>query len=318
MNNSDIIKALAKGHNPITGELIPDDSVLSDPIIIRALFSASEAMNSNNKTSESRPTSSQRDHKVDKNIQAGYPKNHGLPWNSRQKAELINKFKNGSSVNELTLFYERTRGAINGVLFSEGLIDKDDLPKALSMEERISQNIELGRPKNYGIHWNENDLNELIKSFKNGSTIKDLSTRFERTEGGIETALADAGLKSEVLYQKRKIKNTSQNLPINHGRPWTKILKEELFDKFSSGTPIPELALQFERTQGSIAATLFDGGLISEEEYESIYGRKRVINEKNDSNIYSKPQIENQTRTDNRVNSEYQEVNEDPNFPFKL
>ena len=318
MNNSDIIKALAKGHNPITGELILDDSALSDPIIIRALFAASEAMNSNNKSSESRFTSSQRNSKVEQNMNEGRPKNHGLPWASAQKAELINKFNNGASIDELTLFYERTRGSINGVLFNEGLIDKDALPKALSVEEKIAKNIELGRPKNYGIYWNENDLDELIKSFKNGSTIEELSNRFDRTEGGIETALADAGLKSEVLYQKRKIKNTSQNLPVNHGRPWTKILKEELFDKYSSGTPIPKLALHFERTEGSIAASLFDVGLISEEQYESMSGRKRVLNIKNDSDSYSKSQTDEQISSDNSVNSEYQETNEDPNFPFKL
>jgi len=318
LNNSDIIKALAKGHNPITGELISDDSVLSDPIIIRALFAASEAMNSNNKTSEPRFASSQKISKEEQNIQEGRPKNHGLPWSSEQKNELINKFKNGSSVEELTLFFERTRGSINGVLFNEGLIDKDDLPKALSVEEKIARNIKLGKPKNYGIHWNKNELDELIKSFKNGSTIEELSNQFDRTQSGIETALADAGLKSEVLDQKRKIKNTTQNLPSNHGRPWTKILKEELFDKYSSGTPIPEIALQFGRTQGSIVATLFDGGLISEEQYESISGRKRVLKSNNDSHSYRKSQIDAQVSLENNASSEYQEVNEDPNFPFKL
>ena len=317
MNNLDIIKSLAKGNNPITGELISDDNILSDPVIIRALFAASEAMSPGNQIPSSNLISEKMS-KEEQNIQEGRPKNHGLPWASELKEELINNFKNGSSIEELTSYFERTTGSINGVLFKEGLIDQDELPKALSIEEKIAKNIELGRPQNAGIPWDKNDINELINSFKNGSSIEQLSKLFNRTDRGIENALADAGLKSEVQYQKRKLKNADSNLPLNHGSKWTELLKEELFDKYSAGITIPELALQFERTQGSIAGTLHDAGMISEEQFESVVGRAKPSNFNKDYHNSTKPNMYNKTSSENNNKSENQEADLDPNFPFKL
>ena len=98
MNNSDIIKALAKGINPITGELISNDDLLSDPTIIRALYSAVESMKSGNiDHSSSNNLTSTSTSREDNNIKKGLPKNHRKPWDLNSIDELVYKFKNGST-----------------------------------------------------------------------------------------------------------------------------------------------------------------------------------------------------------------------------
>ena len=96
MNNSDIIKALAKGVNPITGKLISNDDLLSDPAIIRALYSAVESMKSGNiDHSSSNNLTSTSTTREDNNIKKGLPKNHRKTWDSNSIDELVYKFKNG-------------------------------------------------------------------------------------------------------------------------------------------------------------------------------------------------------------------------------
>ena len=318
MNNSDIIKALAKGVNPITGELISNDDLLSDPTIIRALYSAVESMKSGNiDHSSSNNLTSTSTTREDNNIKKGLPKNHRKPWDSNSIDELVYKFKNGSTASELAEYFERTLFSINGVLLKEGLIDQDDLPAPPSPEKKREINIKLGRPLNHGIPWDPQSLDELINKYKNGSTIAELSKYYDRSVGSIRSTLS----KNIVLSESQDIKNRYSNLPRNHGKPWSGSLKEELFDKFRSGSSIPELAKYFERTEGSIGSTLFDKGLINTEQYEDSYsyvGQKKstsIQNNKDTVNVTSKT-----SNQENKIKADISESNDqyDPDFPFKI
>jgi Mor family transcriptional regulator len=316
MNNSDIIKALAKGVNPITGELISNDDLLSDPTIIRALYSAVEAMKSGNiehKSSNNLTLKSAT--REDNNIKKQLPKNYGKAWDPSSKDELVNKFNNGSTASELAKYYERTLSSINGILFKEGLIEQDEFTAPPTTKQKQELNIKLGNPLNHGVPWDPQSLNELINKFKNGSTVAELSKYYDRSAGSIRSTLS----KNDVSGELRDIKNKNSNLPKNYGKPWSGILKEELFDKFRSGSSIPVLAKYFERTEGSIGGTLFDKGLINKDQFDSIYrdqtqsNTKKIMTEstKNTSNsdeISSTP--------NNEVS--YQDTGDDPNFPFKL
>ena len=316
MNNSDIIKALAKGFNPITGELISNDDLLSDPTIIRALYSAVEAMKSGNiehKSSNNLTLKSAT--REDNNIKKQLPKNYGKAWDPSSKDELVNKFNNGSTASELAKYYERTLSSINGILFKEGLIEQDEFTAPPTTKQKQELNIKLGNPLNHGVPWDSQSLDELINKFKNGSTVAELSKYYDRSAGSIRSTLS----KNDVSGELRDIKNKNSNLPKNYGKPWSGLLKEELFDKFRSGSSIPVLAKSFERTEGSIGGTLLDNGLINKDQFDSIYRDQTQSNTKKIMTESTK-NTSNSDEVSSTPNNEvsYQDTDNDPNFPFKL
>ena len=316
MNNSDIIKALAKGFNPITGELISNDDLLSDPTIIRALYSAVEAMKSGNiDHSSANNLTLQSTTREDNNIKKELPKNYGKAWDPSSKDELVNKFNNGSTASELAKYYERTLSSINGILFKEGLIEQDEFTAPPTTKQKQEFNIKLGNPLNHGVPWDSQSLDELINKFKNGSTVAELSKYYDRSAGSIRSTLS----KNDVSGELRDIKNKNSNLPKNYGKPWSGLLKEELFDKFRSGSSIPVLAKYFERTEGSIGGTLLDNGLINKDQFDSIYRDQTQSNTKKIMTESTK-NTSNSDEVSSTPNNEvsYQDTDNDPNFPFKL
>jgi hypothetical protein len=105
MKNKEIISKLASGINPLNGKSLPNDGLYNDPIIIRALLSAAQAMQKHQ----------------------GKPKNSGMPWTQDIKDELSEKYKNGSTVEELSISFERTEGAMKAELVRQGLMDESKL-----------------------------------------------------------------------------------------------------------------------------------------------------------------------------------------------
>ncbi len=63
-----------------------------------------------------------------------------------------------------------------------------------SIEEKQSQNLSEGNPKNAGIAWTEELKQEVRKLFECGKSITELAEYFERTEGGIRSELVHQGL----------------------------------------------------------------------------------------------------------------------------
>lgn len=116
-----ILKALADGIYPTTGEVLPKESPYNDPSVIRALFTV---LGSIRTVKKSKQTDEQ---KQQGNIDDGKPKNAGLPWTKELKAELASKYHDGSSYSELAIYFERTRGAIISELTKQGLIVSSDV-----------------------------------------------------------------------------------------------------------------------------------------------------------------------------------------------
>lgn len=106
MSNEEIIELLAQGVNPITGEILPGDSVINSLEISRALFEARDALK-NYKT------------KVKKDL----PANAGQSWSNEDDQMLINDYEIGMTIVELSKKYQRTRGAITSRLKKLKLID---------------------------------------------------------------------------------------------------------------------------------------------------------------------------------------------------
>lgn len=114
---TDILKTLAGGIDPNSGELFPQQSPYNHPEIIRALFCAINFIGSAKK-----PKKSLEEKQAD-NLNRGLPKNAGLPWTDDLKASLAKDYAESLSVEQLAKKFERTRGAITAELERQGLIN---------------------------------------------------------------------------------------------------------------------------------------------------------------------------------------------------
>ena len=105
----EIVKLLADGIDPNTGEIFADDSPYNSPDVIRALFTVLNHVKQPSKSSaaESRPA------------------NAGRPWSEELRQEVAKLFRQGKSIAELAQHFGRTRGAISSELVRQGVIVRD-------------------------------------------------------------------------------------------------------------------------------------------------------------------------------------------------
>jgi len=107
----DILKLMADGVHPVTGEQLDKNHVINEPDVIRALNTAVEAL-----ISEENKLRRQRD----------LPERVGKPWSEQEDKALIKAFDSGISLNDLVDKHQRTRGAIRTRLVRLGKIDPED------------------------------------------------------------------------------------------------------------------------------------------------------------------------------------------------
>jgi len=113
MENKDalkIIQALADGINPMTGEVLPSDSVYQSSQVTRALFIAVNAIEARIRNENRKGT---------------LPENRGKPWSDNEDKELIEEFKNKKKKTEMARIHGRTTGAIQSRLVKLGKIEFD-------------------------------------------------------------------------------------------------------------------------------------------------------------------------------------------------
>ena len=113
----EIVRLLAEGIDPTTGEVLPKESPYNEPVVIRALFTVIESLK------EVRKPKKTVEQKQQENLYSGKPRNSGLPWTDDLKKEVADKFRSGVSIPELSRYFERTKGAIVSELTKQGLID---------------------------------------------------------------------------------------------------------------------------------------------------------------------------------------------------
>jgi hypothetical protein len=92
-----IVKALADGVNPVTGEQYPEDSPYAEPRALRALFSAVDLM--------------QREVEKEKRRER-LPANFGKPWNEGEDRAIAVAFDAGVGIPEMARKHARTQGSI--------------------------------------------------------------------------------------------------------------------------------------------------------------------------------------------------------------
>lgn len=114
-----IVSLLANGIDPITGEVFPNDSSYNHPTVIRALFTVL-----GNVKIPKKQDKQSIEEKQAQNVVSGKPRNAGLPWTEEIKQKVAKMFKEGTQVDELAIYFERTEGAIRSELMHQGLIDQ--------------------------------------------------------------------------------------------------------------------------------------------------------------------------------------------------
>lgn len=102
-----IIALLANGIDPETGEILPTQSIINRPEVIRALVVAGMALEKAAKRAE-------RDSLL--------PGNAGRPWSEEEDQTLLARFDSGVPAKDIAAEHGRTRGAIAARLVRLGRI----------------------------------------------------------------------------------------------------------------------------------------------------------------------------------------------------
>jgi len=105
----EIIKALADGIDPATGDVLPAESPYQNPRTIRALFAAISALQKEEGRSRG---------------QKNLPNNAGKPWFEDEDSKLVELFESGTTIAELASTHKRTKGAIQSRLIKLGKIQR--------------------------------------------------------------------------------------------------------------------------------------------------------------------------------------------------
>lgn len=102
-----IVRSLADGIDPHTGEVFPDDSPYQNPQVVRALFLAVRAL----ERLEAR-----------KRREKHLPERAGKPWTDEEDKALCEGFNAGLTVPQLAQRHKRTEGAIRARLEKLGIV----------------------------------------------------------------------------------------------------------------------------------------------------------------------------------------------------
>ena len=103
----EVLNALIHGLDPLSGEPLPDGSVLHRAEVLRALLSAHDALQQACARAQRR---------------AQLPDNVGRPWSKAEQAELLAAYKDGETPVALAAKHRRTLRAIEARLERLGLL----------------------------------------------------------------------------------------------------------------------------------------------------------------------------------------------------
>ena len=101
-----IIRSLAEGIDPSTGELLPQESVYNRPDVIRALYTILEAT----APKPLAPAPAQQPFR-----------NAGKPWTDIEEEKLTDEYTSGMKISDIALEHGRSYGAIESRLEQLGL-----------------------------------------------------------------------------------------------------------------------------------------------------------------------------------------------------
>ena len=103
----EIIKSLADGIDPMTGEVLANDHVCNQGEVVRALYVAVEMMGKKKKQNQ--------------------PENAGKPWTAEDENMLRELFTSGTPKKDICKTLKRTEGSVAAHLVRMGIIDERDM-----------------------------------------------------------------------------------------------------------------------------------------------------------------------------------------------
>ena len=110
-----IVKALAAGAHPTTGERLADLVVLQQPDVVCALQLAADSLETRTRRERRQPS---------------LPRNAGKPWTHEEDERLLASFDGGATVGQLVAQHERTRAGIEARLVKHGRLEVEQAPSA--------------------------------------------------------------------------------------------------------------------------------------------------------------------------------------------
>ncbi len=116
-----ILEALALGIHPDTGDALPDQSIFNQAQVIRALFLAVQALD----TEEQHAAVATTDAAASA-TRKPLPANAGKPWSTIDDTELLAAFDAGAQVSEIAREFGRSGGSINSRLVRLGRLQEAD------------------------------------------------------------------------------------------------------------------------------------------------------------------------------------------------
>ena len=114
-----IVKTLAQGIHPTTGEAFPEESPYNDPEVIRALFSILEFVKQTKKPKKS------VEERRRENLEIGRPINSGLPWTEEDRVTVRSGFQEGTTVEKLAATLGRSSGSIVAEVIRQDLVPQE-------------------------------------------------------------------------------------------------------------------------------------------------------------------------------------------------
>ncbi len=109
----EIVQSLASGVDPFTEKAFRSDSLLQNPDVVRALFTAAAALQSNEPKGP-KPKAAK---------DAALPSAAGKPWSKAEDDQLVKSFDGGVGEKELAVRHQRTHNAIRARLVKLGKLD---------------------------------------------------------------------------------------------------------------------------------------------------------------------------------------------------
>jgi hypothetical protein len=103
-----VVRSLANGIDPESGEVFPAESAYQRPHVVRALYEAANAL--------------ERIERFDRR-RSQLPPKTGEPWTEEEDRKLLTAFDSGRALQELAAAHERTMGAVRARLLKYGRIN---------------------------------------------------------------------------------------------------------------------------------------------------------------------------------------------------
>jgi len=103
-----VVRSLANGVDPESGEVFPPDSAYQRPQVVRALYEAASAL--------------ERIERFERRKQQ-MPQKTGATWTEEEDRKLLAAFDAGRALQELAAAHERTMGAVRARLLKYGRIN---------------------------------------------------------------------------------------------------------------------------------------------------------------------------------------------------